>query len=77
LFSPHVDTYRDLVSRKLIGYHQYLVDANNCKCALSWWRKEQNKFPTIAFVAWYILDIPTNHIEIESILSIASILTTL
>jgi hypothetical protein len=33
------DTYRDLVSRELIGYCQYLVDADNCKCALSWWHK--------------------------------------
>ncbi len=61
----NVNTYRDLVSRKLIGYHQYFVDADNYKCALSWWRKQKNKFPTIALVAQHIFDILTSQIDIK------------
>jgi len=64
LFSPHTDTYRDLVSRKVIGYRQYLVDANNCKYALSWWRKEQNKFPIIIVVAPHVIGILASQIDI-------------
>jgi hypothetical protein len=29
-------TYKDLVSKEFISYHQYFVDADNYKCALSW-----------------------------------------
>ncbi len=49
--TTNVDTYKDLVSKELVSYHWYFVDANNCKCALSWWHRDQNKFPTIALVA--------------------------
>jgi hypothetical protein len=31
----NADTYKDLVSKDFVGYRQYLVDANNCRCALS------------------------------------------
>ncbi len=49
--TTNVNTYKDLVLRKLVGYHQYFADVDNYKCALSWWHKEQNKFPTIALAA--------------------------
>jgi hypothetical protein len=38
--STNVDIYKNLVSRKLIRFHQYLVDVENYKCPLSWWLKE-------------------------------------
>jgi hypothetical protein len=37
--STNVDTNRDLVSRKIIGFHRYLIDVENCKCPVSWWCK--------------------------------------
>ncbi len=48
--TTNVNTYKDLVLRKLVGYHRYFVDVDNYKCALSWWHIEQNKFQTIALV---------------------------
>ncbi len=69
--------HRDLLSRKLVGFYWYLVDAKNCKCALYWWHKKQNKFPIVAILVQHILGIPINQIKIECIFSIARILTTL
>jgi hypothetical protein len=43
----NVDTCKDLVSKELVGFHWYLVNAQNCKCALSRWCKEKHKFPNI------------------------------
>ncbi len=33
----NANTYKDLVLRNFVCYHQYLVDADNYKCALSQW----------------------------------------
>ncbi len=48
--TTNADTYKALVPRKLVGYHQYLANVDNCKCALSWWHREQNKFQIVALV---------------------------
>jgi hypothetical protein len=37
--STNVNTYKDFVSRDLIGFHRYLVDVENYKCPLFWWCK--------------------------------------
>jgi len=34
--TTNVGTFRDVVSRKLVEFRPYFVDAKNCKCALSW-----------------------------------------
>jgi hypothetical protein len=39
--TTNVGTIKNLVSRKLVEFCSYFVDAKNCKCALSWWAKEQ------------------------------------
>jgi len=44
---------------------------------LLWWSKHERKFPTIAYLARVILDIPSSQIEIERVFPIASILTSL
>lgn len=44
-------TYMDLVSRKLFGFHRYSIDAENYKCVLFEWHKEQNKFLTLFIMA--------------------------
>jgi hypothetical protein len=68
--STNVDTYKDLMSRKLIGFRWYLINVENCKCYLSWSCKEQNKFSTLVILAIHIFGI------LEHIFSMASILTT-
>jgi hypothetical protein len=73
----NVDFYRDLVSRELIGYCQYVVDVGNCKCALSWWRKEKNMFPIIALVTQHIFGILANQINIKHIFYVVGIFITL
>jgi hypothetical protein len=32
-----VDTYKDIICKKLGLFHQYLVDAKTYSCALTWW----------------------------------------
>jgi hypothetical protein len=34
--STNVNSYRDFVSRKFIGFCQYPIDVENYKCPLSW-----------------------------------------
>jgi hypothetical protein len=74
--TTNVGTIKNLVSRKLVEFCSYFVDAKNCKCALFWWQKEQFFFPTIVTITQHILGIPTNQIETKHIFSIATILTT-
>jgi hypothetical protein len=62
-FQQNADTHKDLVLKELIGFRRYPVDVENCKCPLSWWHKEQNKFPTLVILVRHILGIPTNQIE--------------
>ncbi len=35
------------MSKELVGFHWYLVNAQNYKCVLSWWCKKEHKFPNI------------------------------
>lgn len=49
--STNANTYMDLVSRKLFGFHRYSIDAENYKCVLFEWHKEQNKFLTLFIMA--------------------------
>jgi hypothetical protein len=46
----NVDTYENLMSRKLIGFHWYHVDVKNCSVPYLDGDKEQNKFPTIVIL---------------------------
>jgi hypothetical protein len=64
-------TYKDFLSRELVGYRWYLVDVENCKCALSWWCRKQNKFPTIIVVTQHILGILVNQIKTKCIFLLA------
>ncbi len=32
-------TYKDIVSKKLVGFWQFPIDVKGYKCALSWWHK--------------------------------------
>ncbi len=47
--STNVNTYKNLVSRKLIGFHQYPVDVENWKCPLSWWCDKQTSFQHLLY----------------------------
>jgi hypothetical protein len=42
--STNVDIYKEAMSKKLVGFHQYPIDVENFKCGLPWWHKKQNKF---------------------------------
>ncbi len=61
--STNGNTYWDLMLRELVGFRQYPIDVENNKCALSWWHKEQNKFPTLVIFAQHIFEIPVNQIK--------------
>jgi hypothetical protein len=75
--STNVNIYKNLMSKELIGFCQYPIDVENCKCPLSWWHKEQNKFPTFVIQSRHILSILANQIEIEHIVFIVGILIAL
>lgn len=55
--SPNANTFRDLMSRKLVELCLYVVDVENYKCALSWWHKEQIKFLTFVILVQHIIGI--------------------
>jgi hypothetical protein len=61
--STNGNTYWDLMLRELVGLHQYSIDVENNKCALSWWHKEQNKFPIVVILAQHIFEFHANQIE--------------
>jgi hypothetical protein len=46
----NVDTYKDLVSRKLIEFRRYHVDVKNRNVPYLDGNIEQNKFPTIVIL---------------------------
>jgi len=75
--STTVNTYKDPMSRELVRFCQYPIDVENCKCLLSWWLKEQNKFPTLAVLTRHILGILASQIETKHIFSISDILIAL
>jgi hypothetical protein len=54
-----VETYKDIVSKELVGFQQFPLDVKGYKCALSWWHKEEHKFLTISLLAHHIISIPT------------------
>jgi hypothetical protein len=37
--TTNVNTYKDLVSRKFVGYNRYFANVDNYKCALFWWHR--------------------------------------
>jgi hypothetical protein len=45
----NVDIYREPMSRKLVGFHQYPIDVENCKCGLSWWHKNKTSFQPLLY----------------------------
>jgi len=55
--STIVDTYKDIVSRELVGFWWVPIDVKGCKCVLSWWRKKEHKFLTIVLLMCHILSI--------------------
>ncbi len=59
IIATNAYTYKDLVLKQLVGFNQYSIDVENCKFTFYRWCKEQNKFPTIAMITWYIIGIPT------------------
>ncbi len=32
-----LDTYMDIISKELVGFERFPIDAKSCKCVLSWW----------------------------------------
>jgi hypothetical protein len=38
-----IDTYKDIVSKELIGFLQVFIDVKSCKCALFWRCKENTQ----------------------------------
>ncbi len=58
--STIADTYKDIVSRELIGFWWVPVDVEGCKCVLSWWCKEEHKFLIIALLMCHIIGILAN-----------------
>jgi hypothetical protein len=56
----HTHTYMDIVSRELIGFQWFPIDAKSCKCVVSWWWKEEHKFLTIALLLRNILIMKLN-----------------
>lgn len=75
--SSIVETYKDIVSKELVGFQQFPLDGKGYKCALSWWHKEEHKFLTISLLARHIISIPTSQIKTKRIFSIVGIFTTL
>jgi hypothetical protein len=59
----------DLVSRELIEFCRCKINLKieNYKCALSWWHKLKNEFPTIAIIAQHILCILASQIETKKL----------
>jgi hypothetical protein len=37
--TTHTHTHMDIMSRELIGFRWFPIDAKSCKCAVSWWWK--------------------------------------
>jgi len=71
------NTYKDIVSKELVGFWQFPINVKSYKCALSWWCKKKHKFLNIVLLAQHIFGIPINQIETKHIFSIVGIFTTL
>ncbi len=49
----NVENLKQLIAHEFDAFHQYHVDVQNCKCALTnWWHIEEHKFPTMVQLAW-------------------------
>jgi len=71
-----LNTYTNIISKELVGFQRFPIDAKSYKCVLSWWSKDKHKFLTIVILLRHIFSIPTSHTKIERIFSIARILLT-
>jgi hypothetical protein len=58
--TTHTHTHTHIVSRELIGFQWFPIDAKSCKCVVSWWWKEEHKFLTIALLLRRILIMKLN-----------------
>jgi hypothetical protein len=59
------DPTKELVSRELLIFKKFKVDAKNIKCLLQWWEKHESMFPMIGSLAHHILGIVGSQIETE------------
>jgi len=75
--STIANTYKDIVSRELVGFQWVPIDVKGCKCVLFWWHKEEHNFLTIALLMCHILGILVSQIETKCIFPIVGILTAL
>ncbi len=75
--SSIVETYKDIVSKELVGFQQFPLDVKGYKCALSWWHKKEHKFLTISLLVHHIISILASQIKTKCIFSIIEIFTTL
>jgi hypothetical protein len=46
-----VEALTTLVAQELDAFRCYHVDVDNYKCSLSWWHREDHKFPTMGLLA--------------------------
>ncbi len=53
------------------------MDANEITCPLEWWERQEVMFPIVGFLAWNFFKIIGSQIEIERILFLVGILTSL
>jgi hypothetical protein len=44
-------TFKDIACQNFGSFCWYLIDAEICSCALIWWQKKKQKFPTMATLA--------------------------
>lgn len=68
---------KGLLLGELSLFRRLVVEPTNVACPLMWWKEQESRFPTVAYVARQFLGIPGSQIECERIFSIAGILTAL
>ncbi len=66
-----------LMKFELSLFHRILVDDNNVKSPLQWWKDHAKQFSNVAFLAHQFLGIPGSQIGTRHIFSVATILTSL
>jgi hypothetical protein len=66
-----------LMKSELSLDHHILVDDNNVKSPLQWWKDHAKQFSNVAFLACQFLGIPSSQIGTRHIFSVARILTSL
>jgi hypothetical protein len=75
--STITDTYKDIVSRELVGFQWVLIDVKSCKCVLYWWCKKKHKFITIILLMCHILCILVSQFDFFIFFPIVGILRAL